>query len=78
MKWANKNASDEEILMALDIAQCSDFVSNLKDGLDTAVLQGGKNFSGGQKQRLTIARALVGSPKIIILDDSSSALDFCY
>ena len=76
MKWANKNASDEEILMALDIAQCSDFVSNLKDGLDTAVLQGGKNFSGGQKQRLTIARALVGSPKIIILDDSSSALDF--
>ena len=76
MKWANKNASDEEILMALDIAQCSDFVSNLKDGLDTSVLQGGKNFSGGQKQRLTIARALVGSPKIIILDDSSSALDF--
>ena len=76
MKWANKNASDEEILMALDIAQCSDFVINLKDGLDTAVLQGGKNFSGGQKQRLTIARALVGSPKIIILDDSSSALDF--
>ena len=76
MKWANKNASDEEILMALDIAQCIDFVSNLKDGLDTSVLQGGKNFSGGQKQRLTIARALVGSPKIIILDDSSSALDF--
>lgn len=76
MKWANKDASDEEILMALDIAQCSDFVSNLKDGLDTSVLQGGKNFSGGQKQRLTIARALVGSPKIIILDDSSSALDF--
>lgn len=76
MKWANKNASDEEILMALDIAQCSDFLSNLKDGLDTSVLQGGKNFSGGQKQRLTIARALVGSPKIIILDDSSSALDF--
>lgn len=76
MKWANKNASDEEILMALDIAQCSDFFSNLKDGLDTSVLQGGKNFSGGQKQRLTIARALVGSPKIIILDDSSSALDF--
>ena len=76
MKWANKDASDEEILMALDIAQCSDFVSNLKDGLDTSVLQGGKNFYGGQKQRLTIARALVGSPKIIILDDSSSALDF--
>lgn len=76
MKWANKNASDKEILMALDIAQCSDFLSNLKDGLDTSVLQGGKNFSGGQKQRLTIARALVGSPKIIILDDSSSALDF--
>lgn len=76
MKWANKNASDEEILLALDIAQCSDFLSNLKDGLDTSVLQGGKNFSGGQKQRLTIARALVGSPKIIILDDSSSALDF--
>ena len=76
MKWANKNASDEEILLALDIAQCSDFLSNLKDGLDTSVLQGGKNFSGGQKQRLTLARALVGSPKIIILDDSSSALDF--
>lgn len=76
MKWANKNASDEEILMALDIAQCSDFLRYLKDGLDTSVLQGGKNFSGGQKQRLTIARALVGSPKIIILDDSSSALDF--
>lgn len=76
MKWANKDASDEEIFIALDIAQCSDFVRNLKDGLDTSVLQGGKNFSGGQKQRLTIARALVGSPKIIILDDSSSALDF--
>ncbi len=76
MKWGDKNASDEQIWHALEIAQAGEFVKKLPEGLDSKILQGGKNLSGGQKQRLTIARALVGSPKILILDDSASALDF--
>lgn len=75
MKWGNENASDEEIIRALKQAQAWEFVSKYKDGLDHWVEQGGANFSGGQKQRLCIARALVKSPKIIILDDSTSAVD---
>lgn len=76
MKWRSEDASDEEIISALKTAQAWDFVSSKPDGLDTRVSQGGKNFSGGQKQRLSIARALVGKPDIIILDDSTSALDY--
>ena len=75
MKWGKPNATDDEINAALKTAQALDFV-NEKEGLDTKILQGGKNLSGGQIQRLTIARALVRKPDILILDDSSSALDF--
>ncbi len=75
MKWGNENASDEEIISALKLAQAWEFVSAYHDGLGHKVEQGGDNFSGGQKQRLTIARALLKSPKIIILDDSTSAVD---
>jgi ATP-binding cassette subfamily B multidrug efflux pump len=75
MKWGNENATDEEIIKALKLAQAWEFVSTYEDGLDHKVEQGGDNFSGGQKQRLTIARALLKSPKIIILDDSTSAVD---
>lgn len=74
--WGSEAASKEQIHKALEIAQAAEFVEKLPDGLQTPVNQGGKNFSGGQRQRLTIARALVGSPKILILDDSASALDF--
>ncbi|WFA07992.1 ABC transporter ATP-binding protein [Tissierella sp. Yu-01] len=75
MKWGNENATDEEIIQALKHAQAWEFVSKFEDGLDHRVEQGGDNFSGGQKQRLTIARALIKSPKILILDDSTSAID---
>lgn len=76
LRWAKKDATAEEMERALQIAQAYDFVFALPNGIKTPVNQGGKNFSGGQKQRLTIARALVGNPKILILDDSASALDF--
>ncbi|MCR6546529.1 ABC transporter ATP-binding protein [Dehalobacterium formicoaceticum] len=75
MKWGNENAADEEIIEALKHAQAWEFVSNYDDGLDHIVEQNGDNYSGGQKQRLTIARALMKSPKAIILDDSTSAVD---
>lgn len=76
MQWADENASDEEIIKALRIAQAWEFVEKLPQGLDTVISQGGKNLSGGQKQRLSIARAFVGNPEIVILDDSTSALDY--
>ncbi len=74
--WGNENASDEDIKEALEVSQSADFVSAKEDGLDEKVEQNGRNFSGGQRQRLTIARALVRRPQVLILDDSSSALDF--
>lgn len=73
--WRKANADDRELWHALEVAQAADFVRALEAGLDAPVEAGGKNFSGGQRQRLTIARALVGDPKILVLDDSSSALD---
>lgn len=76
MLWGNPGATDEDIWQALKTAQAEEFVSRLPEGLDTPVNQGGKNFSGGQRQRLTIARALVRRPEIVIMDDSASALDF--
>ena len=75
MQWRKKNASDDEIMKALTTAQAADFVKEKQGGLDYVTEQSGRNFSGGQRQRLTIARALVGSPDILILDDSASALD---
>lgn len=76
LTWRDESATDEELWAALDMAQASEFVRNKPQGLDAPVEAGGKNFSGGQRQRLTIARALVGSPQILIMDDSASALDF--
>lgn len=76
LTWRDEAATDEELWAALDMAQASEFVRNKPQDLDAPVEAGGKNFSGGQRQRLTIARALVGSPQILIMDDSASALDF--
>lgn len=76
MRWGKRDATDDEIYEALDIAQAREFVELREGGLDAEIEQGGRNLSGGQRQRLTIARALVGKPDILILDDSASALDF--
>lgn len=76
LNWRDEAATDDELWAALDMAQASEFVHNKPQGLDAPVEAGGKNFSGGQRQRLTIARALVGSPQVLIMDDSASALDF--
>lgn len=76
LTWRDESATDEELWAALDMAQASEFVRNKPQELDAPVEAGGKNFSGGQRQRLTIARALVGSPQVLIMDDSASALDF--
>ena len=75
MQWGNKEATDEEIIKAIEIAQIPDVLNHYPDGLDHVVEQGGANFSGGQKQRLCIARAILKNPKILILDDSTSAVD---
>lgn len=76
MLWGNDAATDDEIMSALKTAQAQDIIKSKANGLDEEVEQGGKNFSGGQRQRLTIARALVKKPEILILDDSASALDY--
>lgn len=75
MRWGNEMATDEEIIEACRLAQADEFISRMPDGYDTYIEQGGTNVSGGQKQRLTIARALLKKPKILILDDSTSAVD---
>lgn len=74
--WGNASATDDELWEALTVAQAKEVVEGKENGLDAPVEQGGVNFSGGQRQRLTIARALVRKPRILILDDSASALDY--
>ncbi|AUS24383.1 multidrug ABC transporter ATP-binding protein [Paenibacillus polymyxa] len=76
IRWGHEHATDEEVARAAAIAQADEFISNLPEKFDAPIMRGGLNLSGGQKQRLTIARAIVGNPEILILDDSSSALDF--
>ncbi len=76
LRWGKADATDEECWQALTLAQVADFVQQLPQGLDTPIFEGGKNFSGGQKQRLTIARAVIAQPPLLILDDSLSALDY--
>ncbi len=75
LKWGNENATDDEIIRACQLAQADSFINNLPQKYDTHIEQGGKNVSGGQKQRICIARALLKKPKILILDDSTSAVD---
>ena len=75
LRWGNDQASDEEMIRACRLAQADEFISRFPDGYDTYIEQGGSNVSGGQKQRLCIARALLKKPKILILDDSTSAVD---
>ena len=75
LRWGNPDATDEEMVNACKLACAHDFIMSFPDGYDTHIEQGGKNVSGGQKQRLCIARALLKSPKILILDDSTSAAD---
>lgn len=76
LRFGKENATDEELMHAVDVAQAGEFVRALPEGLNSFVAQGGTNFSGGQKQRLSIARALVKKPELYIFDDSFSALDF--
>ena len=75
LRWGNENATDEEMIKACRLAQADEFIRSFPDGYDTKIEQGGSNVSGGQKQRLCIARALLKKPKILILDDSTSAVD---